>query len=80
MNTLLNWFANKQHISYLLSVNVLFSLVEQWTNLLFTNAVSFSIHKEVLRINLDFRNSNMLFMNFHFQMAAADLFFNIEQL
>ena len=27
VNTLLNWFANKQHISYLLSVNVLFSLV-----------------------------------------------------
>ena len=25
VNTLLNWFANKQHISYLLSVNVLFS-------------------------------------------------------
>ena len=25
VNTLLNWFANKQHISYLLSGNVLFS-------------------------------------------------------
>ena len=25
VNTLLNWFANKQHISYLLSVSVLFS-------------------------------------------------------
>ena len=25
VNTLLNWFTNKQHISYLLSVNVLFS-------------------------------------------------------
>ena len=25
VNTLLNWFANKQHISYLLSINVLFS-------------------------------------------------------
>ena len=25
VNTLLNWFVNKQHISYLLSVNVLFS-------------------------------------------------------
>ena len=25
VNTLLNWFTNKQHISYLLSVNVLFN-------------------------------------------------------
>ena len=30
-------------------------------------------------INLDFRNSNF-FMNFLFKLAAADLFFNIEQL
>ena len=72
VNTLLNWFANKQYISYLLSVNVLFNE--------FTNTVPFIIHKEVIRINLDFRNSNMFFMNFLFQMAAADLFFNIEQL
>ena len=62
---------------YLLSVNVLFSGLSR-TNLLFTNTVSFSIPKEVLRINLDFRNSNMFFMNFLFQMAAADLFFNRE--
>ena len=27
----------------------------------------------MLRINLDFRNSNMFFKNFHFQMAAANL-------
>ena len=27
--------------------------VEQWTNLLFTNAVSFSIHIEVFMVNLD---------------------------
>ena len=54
--------------------------VKQWTNLLFTNAVSFSMPKEMLRINLDFINSNMFFMNFLSQMAAADLFFNIDHL
>ena len=69
VNTLLNWFANKQHISYFLSVNVLFSGLSRRPPVY--KLFIFSIPKEVLRINLDFRNSNM---NFIFQMAAADFF------
>ena len=72
VTTLLNCFANKQHISYLLAVNALFS------GLSISGPTSCLQMLYVLAYLKKYLGSTL--MNFLFQMAAVVLFFNIEQL
>ena len=65
VKTLLNWYNNEQHISYLSKVRALLGLIQAY-------AMLFCISEEVIWVSFYFSDSNFFIMQLFVSMAVAN--------